>query len=280
MNRKPNRIVALLLAGATSLIASVASGQEIQLTGPLKGAPAVRNLRLYREGRFEIAPSASFTLLDEYRRTIFVGARAQYNFKDWLGVGVWGGYGLGSSATDLTDKIDTNSPRGVQTATQISPSKGGFNEQTGRMQWVAAPQVTFVPFRGKLALFQKLFTDTDMYASLGVAFVGTKERGVCGAAGQVSCSDPKSFALASRVAIAPTLGVGFNFYFAQFMSFNLEYRALPFAWNRAGFDQRGAGNDGKFPDTKIDGEDRTFKWNQMITLGLGFSLPTKPTIGR
>jgi hypothetical protein len=62
------------------------------------------------------------------------------------------------------------------------------------------------------------------------------------------------------------------------MAFNLEYRALPFSWNRAGFDQRGAGNDGKFPDTKIDGEDRTFKWNQMITLGFGFSLPSKPVV--
>ena len=32
------------------------SAQEIQLTGPLAGAPAVRKLRLYREGRFEVAP--------------------------------------------------------------------------------------------------------------------------------------------------------------------------------------------------------------------------------
>ena len=272
------KIVALLLAGTASLMASSAAAQEIQLTGPLKGAAAVRGLRLYREGRVEIAPSAGFTLLDEYRRSIFVGARVQYNIKDWLGVGVWGGYGLGSFATDLTDKIDATTPRNVQTASQVSPAKGGFAEQTGRLQWVAAPQITFVPFRGKLALFQKLFTDTDMYASLGVAFVGTKERGACGAAGQVSCTDPNSFALASRVAIAPTLGVGFNFYFAKFMAFNLEYRALPFSWNRAGFDQRGAGNDGKFPDTKIDGEDRTFKWNQMITLGFGISLPSKPTV--
>ncbi len=279
---KPNRkFVALLLAGTTSLIASTAVAQEIQQTGPLKGAPNVRHLRVYREGRVEIAPLASFTLLDEYRRTLFLGARVQYNFKDWLGVGVWGGYGIVSGSTDLTDKIDDKSPRGVQTATQIAPTKGGFDAQTARMQWVAAPQVTFVPFRGKLALFQKLFTDTDMYASLGVAFVGTQERGACGdtAKSQISCSDPKSFALASRVAIAPTLGVGLNFYFARFMSFNLEYRALPFSWNRAGFDQRGTGNDGRFPDQKIDGEDRTFKWNQMMTLGFGFSLPTKPAIG-
>ena len=48
---------------------SSAEAQEIQLTGPLAGAPAVRKLRLHREGRFEVTPNVSFTLLDEYNRT-------------------------------------------------------------------------------------------------------------------------------------------------------------------------------------------------------------------
>ena len=91
-----------------------AKAQEIQLTGPLTGAPAVRQLRLYREGRFEIAPSVSFTLLDEYRRTIFLGGRLAYNIKDWLAIGVWGAFGAVSSNTDLATEIDnptTGSPR-------------------------------------------------------------------------------------------------------------------------------------------------------------------------
>jgi hypothetical protein len=43
------------VAGALST-AGVARAQELELTGPLKGAPAARHLRLYREGRFELAP--------------------------------------------------------------------------------------------------------------------------------------------------------------------------------------------------------------------------------
>ena len=70
-------LASLAVGGVAVGAASAADAQEIQLTGPLKGAPAVRHLRLYREGRFEIAPTVSFTLLDEYRRTILVGARAQ-----------------------------------------------------------------------------------------------------------------------------------------------------------------------------------------------------------
>jgi len=254
---------------------SEASAQEIQLTGPLAGAPAARKLRLYREGRFELAPTASFTLLDEYRRTILFGGRLQYHIKDWLGVGLWGAYGVISSTTDLTDQIGTVALRNSRTAANLAPN-GAFGDQTAKMTYVAAPQITFVPFRGKLAIFQKIFVDTDAYLHGGVAFVGLQERGDCGAAGQPLCTDPKSFELASRTAIAPTFGLGLNFYVGELLSIGLEYRALPFSWNRAGFDSRGSGNNGKFPNVppKIDDQDQTFKFNQMITIALGISLPT------
>jgi len=71
-------ILASVAAAGVLTSAGAANAQEIQLTGPLKGAPAVRAMRMYREGRFEIAPAASFTLLDEYRRTILAGARLTY----------------------------------------------------------------------------------------------------------------------------------------------------------------------------------------------------------
>jgi len=53
----------------------------------------VRKLRLYRQTRLEIAPAVSFTLLDEYQRTILLGARLQFNFTDWLAIGGWGAFG-------------------------------------------------------------------------------------------------------------------------------------------------------------------------------------------
>src|SRR5580658_7856771 len=99
-------VVALGLAAAGN-----AAAQEILITGPLAGAPAVRKERLYRKGRFEIAPTISFTLLDEYRRTILVGGRLQYNLTEWLSIGVWGAYGLGQSTTSLTNEIDSSAPR-------------------------------------------------------------------------------------------------------------------------------------------------------------------------
>ncbi len=281
-------VLAALAVWAALSAAKAADAQELQLTGPLKGAPAVRHLKLYRQGRFEIAPSVSFTLLDEYRRTILVGARVNYNITDWLAIGVWGAAGVVSSTTDLTDKIDVTSPRDNLTAINVNHSgspagqaKGvtaSFADQTAKISYVVSPQVTFIPFRGKLAIFNKIFVDTDLYVAGGVAFIGIQERGDCGGQGQLACNLPASFDLTSKSKIAPTFGVGLTFYPSSFVSFGVEYRALPFSWNRSGFDSRGSGPNGNFPDNQVNSDDETFKFNQLITVDVGFSFPTAPKI--
>ena len=55
------RVLLALTAGfAVCAVPEQAQAQEVMITGPLAGAPAVRKLRLYREGRFELGG----TLLD------------------------------------------------------------------------------------------------------------------------------------------------------------------------------------------------------------------------
>lgn len=256
-----------------------AEAQEIQLTGPLAGAPSVRKLRLYREGRFELALGPGFTLLDEYKRTIFISGRLQYNVFDWLGVGMFGGFSpeAFSLNTDLTDKINDNAPRNTRTETNLpgrTPGAPAFEDQAAQMRLMLTPQVTFSPFRGKLALFQKLFVDTDLYVHGGVAFVNMQERANCGGGGgEVACSNAASFTKESRWAVAPSFGLGLSLYPSNFVSVNIEYRAFPFSSNRGGFDSRGTGPDASFPDNRIDSEDRTFKFNQMIFLAAGFHFP-------
>jgi outer membrane beta-barrel protein len=278
---------AITAIGAMTAMPKAASAQEIQLTGPLAGAPSVRKLRLYRQGRFEIAPGIGQTLLDEYNRTTFVTLRLQYNIFDWLGVGVYGGFGALNLSTDLADKIQDTAPRNSRVATNIcspptcNPKPGANNsfngpkytDQVGKLKYMAAPQITFSPFRGKLALFQKLFVDTDLYVHGGVAFVGVEERKDC-----TNCTQLSSFTTDTRTAIAPTFGLGLTLYTHGLVSFNIEYRAFPFSWNRGGFDTKGAPPDASFPDAKIDKEDRTFKFNQMVGLSVGFSLPSAPKL--
>lgn len=287
-SQKTSRKTTRALAAAASFAAiaatmtaapKLAQAQEIQLTGPLAGAPPVRRLREYREGRFDFTLGPGFTLLDEYKRTIFISGRLQYNLTGWLGVGVFGGFGAASLNTDLTDQIDANAPRNSRTAVNL-PRQGSFDNQVGKLKWMATPQVTFSPFRGKLALLQKLFVDTDLYLHGGAAFVGVEERGNCGGGGEKRCTDPGAFATTSRVAVAPSFGLGLSLYFSNFISANLEYRAFPFAYNRGGFDSRGSGPGADFPNPegKIDNEDQTFKFNQMVFLGVGFHFPTTPKL--
>lgn len=278
---------AALTAVGSMAVPKEAAAQEIQLTGPLAGAPACRHCRLYRQGRFEVAIGPGFTLLDEYQRTIFVSGRLQYHLFDFLGLGAFGGYGAASLNTDLTDKIESTAPRNSRTAINLPQGSNSANQkagaqafdvQTGKLKWMAGLQGTFSPFRGKLAIFQKLFVDTDLYLHGGGAFVGVEERADCKAGACSSVSNKDAFKTTSRMAVAPTFGLGLTLYPSRFVSINMEYRAFPFSWNRSGFDSRGGAPDGKFPDHKIDEQDRTFKFNQMIFVAAGFSIPTIPKI--
>jgi hypothetical protein len=267
-----------VLAAALVLFAITgrAQAQEIQLTGPLAGAPAVRKLRLHRQGRFEIDPAVSFTLLDEYQRTILLGARLNYNFTDWLSFGAWGALGsVIRIPTYLTDQVQSVNQQRRQadppgnsldrrlTAVNVGPD---FKKQLGGIDWVVAPQLTAVPFRGKLALFQSIYLDTDLYVSGGAAFVGLTERKDCAVCAGV-------FDTAKRVAIAPTFAFGLTFYINKWSAVGFDYRILPFSWNTGGFDTAGGGKDNKFPDNKINSEDRQFNLNQMLTVSYNVYLP-------
>jgi len=267
-----------------------ATAQEIQMTGPLAGAPAVRQLRLQRQGRVEIAPTVSFTLLDEYQRTILPGGRLTYNLTDWLAIGVWGAFGAVKVPTGLTGHIqdvtqirrtapfdqggEPNDFDGQKISTNNLLTRASigdqFKNQLGKIDFIVSPQITLIPFRGKLAIFQKIFVDTDAYVFGGPAIVGLTERESC----EADCA--RAFGPKSRIAIAPTFGLGFSFYLAKFIALGLEWRGVPFAWNTGGFDTHGANPDGRFPDTKINDQDREFKFNQILSVNLGFYLPAKP----
>lgn len=297
MNRKftTRLLAALLTASATLGISAHAEAQEILLTGPLAGAPAVRKLRLHRQGRFEISPTVTFTLLDEYQRTILLGAKIGYNFTDWLQLGAWGAYGgLIQITTSLAEQIQEQNairvdaarlpngdptyqtPEAIErrlTTVNLGPE---FEDQLGSMEWVVAPQLTAIPFRGKLAIFQSIYLDTDLYIFAGPAFVGLNERAECTENCASNNEDP--FPMTSRTAIAPTFGLGFSFYINEWAALGFEWRGLPFSWNTGGFDTAGTGKDEAFPDNRITDADQRFHFNQMLSVSFNINLPAKTRI--
>jgi hypothetical protein len=165
----------LLLGDGLRNGASSASAQDVHVSGPLAGAPAVKELRLWRDMRLHVEPFFAFTIGDEYARSLIVGGELRFHFLDWFGIGGWGGYTVAKLDTNLSKEIQA---KGVtDDANRLNlPSRENFAQQVGRINWWSGVEAHFVPFRGKLAMFQKVFFDADLDFFVGAAFVGVEER--------------------------------------------------------------------------------------------------------
>jgi hypothetical protein len=252
------------------------SAQDVHVTGPLAGAPSVMNQRLWREMRLHVEPFFAFTIADEYSRSLIVGGELRFHFLDWLGIGGWGGYSVATLDTNLTKEIRD---KGVTTnANRLDlPSREGYPNQVGRLNWWSGVELHFVPFRGKLAMFQKIFVDADIDVFVGAAFVGVEERAdVTGqpSPGNVTYCDqvgdgclPSQDARAKRTAIAPSFGIAFNAFFKEFVGLAFRWRGIPFKYNTSGTDNNRDGN--------INSDDRLRQFNNMFSVGVIFTLPPK-----
>lgn len=278
-NRVGSLLMSLCIAGLVSTGASTASAQQVQVTGPLAGAPAVHHMRIYREHRLMLVPHVGITLRDPWQRSLMVGGQLHFHFTDWFGIGLWGSYGGVNFHTDLTDQvIDAGMTSGPNRLSL--PSRAGFGNQLAQTTWAAGPQLNFVPLRGKLALFQKLFVDTDFYLQAGVVFLGIQERANfnpgsdCGGTpDEISaCYLDSQSARSNRVTVRPSFGTGLNMYFNSFLGMQIEWRGWPVAINESGTDE--GGPNGKFPDGSIDKHDRIGRLHHMVSLGFILFLPT------
>ena len=133
-----------------------------------------------------------------------------------------------------------------------------FANQTAKLNWELAPQVTFIPFRGKLAIFNKIFVDTDFYLAAGLAFVGIQERQNCGAQRSGPVLRPGVFQL--RPGERDHRDVRPRPHVLRCGLLVVRHRVPRAAvqLEPPGFDSRGSGTNGNFPDGKIDSNDDTF----------------------
>jgi len=230
--------------------------------------------------RLQVEPFFAFTIGDEYSRSMIVGGELRFHFLDWFGIGGWGGYSVAKVDTNLSKEIQA---KGVTDNTNRLnlPTRENFAEQAGRINWWSGVELHFVPFRGKLAMFQKVFFDADLDFFVGAAFVGVEER--ANAAGQPSLRDvtyceiegnpndtgclESQLARSKRTVVAPSFGVAFSAFFHDFLGIALRWRGIPFKYNTGGTDNN--------RDNVIDSNDRIKQFNNMFTVGFIFVLPPK-----
>jgi outer membrane beta-barrel protein len=254
---------AVVAIGGTTACPTPVQAQEILLEGPLAGAPAVRKVTQYRKMRFSVGPQIAYTFLAPYMHVMLVGGRAEFNITDWLGVGLVGYYAFNFS-NNLTDYISTshNAAGGETIPTDSNwPSYTGaanFEDQVALMKGMYLAQVNFIPFRGKMSMFNKVFVAIDGAIFLGGGVVQFEEREACDGSQNEDgsfndgCGDYDQFKESrppDTDLIAPTRvtqfggaftwGVGVMAYVNDWFALNLEFRMTPFKWNAGGTDEAG-----------------------------------------
>jgi hypothetical protein len=111
------RVLVAVAALTTLLVASSASAQEIQITGPLVGASTLACHPPRRHGRAAFAASTAFSLDDSGGTTVLAGGSTHWFTSERLGFGMFGAHHVGP---------------------------------TDRVQWLLAPEVTFVLGVGRI----------------------------------------------------------------------------------------------------------------------------------
>jgi hypothetical protein len=170
----------LFLAAIVASAPETALAQEVQLVGPLRGAPSLIARPLLREGRFSLSAVAGFIGPSRGPAAGLEGTEVVYHPVDALGVGAWGGV--------------------IETLVQGRTGAGS--------RAIAAPEVVLTPLHGKACLFGVAFLEVDLHLRAGAAWI----------AGPNRTGDP-TFPV-------PVAGGGFTTFFAHFMSFGVDYRAL------------------------------------------------------
>jgi outer membrane beta-barrel protein len=241
-----------------------------------------------------------------------LGLRMEFNFTDWFGLGILGYYGF-NAPTKLTKHISESEDISGNPTTPTDsnwPSYTGaarFEDQVARLKGMYLAHLSFVPFRGKMSLFEKFFVAIDGSIFVGGGIVHFEERSSCSISDGASnpCGRMESPDVKRELQIGGTFTWGVNFmaYVNDFVAINIEFRMTPFRWNSGGTDESGqsagewsltgasdnaTGNErwvysssgeGDYPDGDIDKDDRKWNLNMAIGLGVIFYLPTAPSIG-
>lgn len=119
-----------------------------------------------RKGRFELAPTFHGSFNDSLVQQLNVGLVANYHLLQWLYLGVVGGWQdwrfISDDANGLGDEYER-----VIDATDAIPEVSVLNAYAGAV-------VGFVPFYGKLALFNSAIIHWDFNVGLGGGLIHTR----------------------------------------------------------------------------------------------------------
>lgn len=177
-------------------------------SGPLKDRvrPVSGHLFLM-DGRFEVSPGIGLSLRDAFWQKVGFGAAFTYHFTEEVGLSARASYNLAliSGAAQICDPIGGGCA--TPTEAELSTFDGNpANVSFGRMSLLTSVDLQWAPLYGKLALFSEKILNFNMYVLAGPSFL---------------MYGPPS---ASRFTVGGNVGVGFRFFFNEWLTLRLEVR--------------------------------------------------------
>ena len=246
------------------LIEELAAGDDSKDDGPVEPAPqreeiaeeiyAVQQIYALRLKRFEMAPSAAFTLNDPYLKRYGLGFAMNYWFTNVLALGVnfiwydWGTNPL-DRGTDLVPRVTNQFRLGVP------------NNDWQFGLWL---NFTYVPFYGKFKVRKKIF-QWDAYLIGGVGMMRTQPI-PAGFDDEI-----RSFDWQTNVAF--NVGAGLRIFLTRYLTFFTEFRA--YMWPDQFENTRVAPEPERFDSSTWLQSGSTFVANTSIQIGFTLFLPIK-----
>jgi outer membrane beta-barrel protein len=280
------RHASLLISGLALvlLLAFAAPASAQSRTSPLDGQPTVRHKEELRANRFEITPTFEASISAPFKNTLSGGLKIEYHITDVFSVD--GLFFFGTSInTGLLDQVADSLPAtDAPFMTDLTPSRTTALNHANSIPIHGGIGLTFTPFFGKLALFQKAFLAYDIYLSGGFGFAKTEndfqgddKATTC----DQNCDDPTKPQFADprndgphNAAFNPGVqfGGGLHLFFNDWAALDIYVRDYMFGDNPSGLDFNN--------DLKVDDNDRRFLSHLFLGVGIAIYLPTTAKISR
>ncbi len=187
---------------------------EKDAKGPLRDriAPVSGHLFLKR-GRFELSPSATFSIRDPFFTKYVFGGALTYHIAESLAVGLRFGYAVpvvaGSAEICIIETTGTTTTRGCR-APKFADLTG---QAPGQIRLVGGLDLQWAPIYGKISLLSERFLHFDLYAVGGAALVQY--------VGPTATGDP-----ATLLAPGGNIGGGMRFFVNRWITVRAELRDL------------------------------------------------------
>jgi len=243
------RLAGLVGAACAALLATLAPAQAVAADSPGLEAidefrdgkgdrPAVANRFFLKQQRFEISPMFGYVPNNPFARRFVGGAVLGYHFTETISAQAMVGFSPDAAEGDLKGLTSVLLDR-AYAADQDNAEN--FQQPLDKVQLQASFGAAWAPLYGKINLVGETVLNFDFYLSAGIGMVSKQNYAAKydlaatpdqQLAGDIVFLEP----LDSEVKVAPSLGVGANFFLNQFVAFKIDARSSFYVDNQPQYD--------------------------------------------